>query len=247
VQTVKPENVEPQDKTGLTAAIKALEDAEKNFGANYTAAEKQAIADAKANLTAALAVIEEVEAVQKQIAQLPATADPDDEAAIHGLEATLTQFDAMNDRQKSMITAAELDKLDKLAQSLRDYKIIKGDKAEWTQESNKDLTFTVNGLLGKFEGVQVDGSTVDSKYYTLKSGSTIITLSDEFLDKLAKGEHTITAVYTDGNTSGTFTVKAKSVSPNTGDNTNIALLSLLAVFSVASAAAVTIGMRKREQ
>jgi hypothetical protein len=88
---------------------------------------------------------------------------------------------------------------------------------------------------------------VDSKYYTLKSGSTIITLSDEFLDKLAKGEHTITAVYTDGKTSGTFTVKAKSVSPNTGDNTNIALLSLLAVFSVASAAAVTIGMRKREQ
>lgn len=247
VESVKPENVEPEDKAALQSAIEALEAAEKTYGTNYTAAEKQAIQNAKDQLTAALAIIEEVEAVQKQIAQLPATADPDDEAAIHGLEATLIQFDAMNDRQKSMITAAELDKLDKLAQSLRDYKIIKGDKAEWTQESNKDLTFTVNGLLGKFEGVQVDGSTVDSKYYTVKSGSTIITLSDEFLDKLAKGEHTITAVYTDGKTSGTFTVKAKSVSPNTGDNTNIALLSLLAVFSVASAAAVTIGMRKREQ
>jgi len=247
VQTVKPENVEPEDKTGLTAAIKALEDAEKNFASNYTAAEKQAIADTKAQLTAALAVIEEVETVQQAITQLPATAEPDDETAIAGLQAALDAFADLNDRQKSMVTAAQLDKLDKLGQSLRDYKIVKGDKASWTQASKKDLTFTVNGLFGKFEGVQVDGSTVDSKYYTVKSGSTIITLSDEFLDKLEKGEHTITAVYNDGKVTGSFTVKAKSASPSTGDETNIALLSLLAVCSLASAAALTIGIKKRKQ
>ena len=52
----------------------------------------------------------------------------------------------------------------------------------------------------------MDGSTVDSKYYTTKSGSTIITLTDEFLDKLAKGEHTITAVYTDGKVTGLWLI-----------------------------------------
>ena len=245
VEAVKPENVEPEDKADLKSAIEALEKALETYGSNYTDAEKKAIEDAKTELQTTLAVIEEVEAVQAEIAQLPTSAEPDDEAAINALAAALASFDEMNDRQKSMITAAELAKLEALAQSLRDYKIIKGDKSEWTQSSGKDATFTVNGLHSKFEGLQVDGSTVDPKYYTTKSGSTIITLTDEFLDKLAKGEHTITAVYTDGKVTGTFTVKAKSASPETGDSTNVVLLSMLALMSVASAAAITIGMKKR--
>ena len=245
VEAVKPENVEPKDKADLKSAIEALEKALETYGSNYTDAEKKAIEDAKTELQTTLAVIEEVEAVQAEIAQLPTSAEPDDEAAINALAAALASFDEMNDRQKSMITAAELAKLEALAQSLRNYKIIKGDKSEWTQSSGKDATFTVNGLHSKFEGLQVDGSTVDPKYYTTKSGSTIITLTDEFLDKLAKGEHTITAVYTDGKVTGTFTVKAKSASPETGDSTNVVLLSMLALMSVASAAAITIGMKKR--
>ncbi len=247
VETVKPENVEPEDKAALEAAIEQLTDAVAKYASNYTDAEKKAIAEKKAALEAALAIIEEVEAVQQQIADLPATAEPDDEKAIEALEATLAAFEEMNDRQKSMVTAAQLDKLEKLAESLRDYKIIKGDKTEWTQSSGKDFSLTINGLLSKFEGVQVDNSTVDSKYYTVKSGSTIITLDDAFLDKLTKGEHTISIVYTDGKVTGSFTVKAKSGSPATGDETNLALLSLLAVFSVTTAAALTIGMKKRKQ
>lgn len=247
VGDLKPETVVPGDKAALEAAIAKLEKAEADHGTNYTEAEKKAIEDAKAQLEAVLAVIEEVEAVQKQIADLPATAEPDDEKTIAALEAARAAYGELNERQKGMIADGELEKLDKLTASLKDYKITKGNKAEWTQKSGKDLSFTANGLLAKFQGIQVNGTTVDSKYYTAKSGSTVITLSDDFLDSLAKGEYAIKVVFTDGVAIGTFTVKEKAASPSTGDSANLALFGLLAVFSAAAAAALTVGVKKREQ
>ena len=245
VEAIKPETVEKTDKEALENAIAALEKAESEFGANYTEAEKKAIADAKSALEESLAVIEEVETVEKTLNALPKTAEPDDEDAIAALEAAKAAVEALDDRQKTMLDEAMLKQIDTLAEALRTYKVTKGDKGDWNQKSGKDLTFTVNGLFSKFQGIQVDGVTVDAKNYTAKSGSTIITLKAAYLDTLAKGEHKLTVVFNDGTVIGTFTVKDAVVTPSTGDSTNVLLLSMLAIFSMAAAAAVTISMKKR--
>jgi hypothetical protein len=52
--------------------------------------------------------------------------------------------------------------------------------------------------LEEFVDVRVDGVSVDPKNYTLKSGSTLLTFAEEYLDYLAKGQHAVEMDYGDG-------------------------------------------------
>ena len=88
-----------------------------------------------------------------------------------------------------------------------DYKIIKGDGSSAEHGSDTALSFTANGAFEKFTGIKVDGQKVDAKHYDAKSGSTVITLKASFLQTLDEGEHTITVIYTDGEATGTFSLK----------------------------------------
>ena len=56
-------------------------------------------------------------------------------------------------------------------------------------------------------GVKVDGQLVDAKNYTAVSGSTIVTLSADYLKTLSAGNHTLTVVFNDGDCSTNFTVQ----------------------------------------
>ena len=100
-----------------------------------------------------------------------------------------------------------------------DYKIIEGANGAWTQNSDGTLTFRANGEFSKFTGVKVDGKLIDAKCYTAKSGSTIVTLNNEYLPTLSVGTHTLTVVFEDGECSTDFTVKAAGDNTNPGDNT----------------------------
>lgn len=127
-----------------------------------------------------------------------------------------------------------------------DYKIIEGANGTWTQNSDGTLTFRANGDFSKFTGVKVDGTLIDAKNYTAVSGSTVITLKADYLKTLSGGTHKITVVYTDGECSANFEVKKAAseqtkptegdkadtttptggkdtTSPQTGDNSNLAL------------------------
>ena len=95
--------------------------------------------------------------------------------------------------------------------------------------------------------IEVDGREVDEKYYDAKSGSTIITLKKSFLKKLSTGKHTITVLYTDGETSGTFKIRSKSDIPATGDDFNIMLSSSVCVVSFMALAALFLKSRKHKQ
>lgn len=86
--------------------------------------------------------------------------------------------------------------------------------------------------------VEIDGKTVATKNYTAKSGSTIITFNEDYMNTLKVGKHTLETNYTDGSAETTLTVKKKSAieandgntsSPDTGDSSNIILWSLLLV------------------
>ena len=75
--------------------------------------------------------------------------------------------------------------------------------------------------------MKIDGVMLPSSQYTVKEGSTIVTLPGDTLDTLAPGSHTITLVYTYGEVSTTLTVKAANTSdggdedkPDTTPDTN---------------------------
>ena len=100
-----------------------------------------------------------------------------------------------------------------------DYKIIEGANGTWTQNSDGTLTVRANGEFSKFTGVKVDGKLIDRENYTAKSGSTIVTLSKDYLATLPVGNHSLTVVFNDGECSTDFTVKAAGDNTNPGDNT----------------------------
>ena len=73
--------------------------------------------------------------------------------------------------------------------------------------------------------LELDGKTLDEKNYTVKEGSTVVTLKADYVATLSAGEHTIGIVSTGGTAATTFTVNAKAVvnddtNPDTGETTS---------------------------
>ena len=100
-----------------------------------------------------------------------------------------------------------------------DYEILDGANSNWEQNSDGSLSIRGSGALSKFVGVKVDGTLVDAKNYTVKEGSTIVTLKADYLNTLSVGTHTFEILWTDGSASTTFTSKADS-SDNGNNNQN---------------------------
>ena len=100
-----------------------------------------------------------------------------------------------------------------------DYEILDGANSNWEQNSDGSLSIRGSGALSKFVGVKVDGTLVDAKNYTVKEGSTIVTLKADYLNTLSVGIHTFEILWTDGSASTTFTSKADS-SDNGNNNQN---------------------------
>ena len=117
------------------------------------------------------------------------------------------------------------------------YKILDGANSDWKQNTEETITIRGNGDFSKFVGVKIDGNTIDAKNYTAKEGSTIITLTTDYLKTLSIGTHTFEIVWTDGSASTNFTVskndsgsetpkdddknKNDDSGSQTGDNQNI--------------------------
>ncbi len=125
-----------------------------------------------------------------------------------------------------------------------EYEILDGANSSWTQDSDGSLSIRGNGAFSEFVGVKVDGTLVDAKYYTVKEGSTIVTLKADYLNTLTVGSHTLEIIWTDGSASTTFSVNAKS--PQTGDNNSIALwIALLFVSGFGVVATAVYGKKRK--
>ena len=130
-------------------------------------------------------------------------------AIVSGI-ATATQTGGYTGEVKVNFTIAE-------APKTPDYQITKGNGDKWYQESGTSLSFTANGDYSDFIGISINGKRLEDSNYTVKSGSTVITLKNSYLKKLDLGTYTITVHYTDGEAEGTFQVLAASENPKTGD------------------------------
>ena len=115
-----------------------------------------------------------------------------------------------------------------------EYDILDGANSSWTQNSNGSLSIRGSGAFSEFVGVKVDGKSVDEQYYTVKEGSTIVTLKAEYLSTLAAGRHDIQLMWKDGTASTTFNINVNN--PNTGDNGGLALAAALLALSAAAIA-----------
>ena len=139
-------------------------------------------------------------------------------------------------------------KLESLLSDLVDYQIIAGNGSKWTLGDNGSISMIANGSLEKFIGIKVDGKTVDAANYTMKSGSTIITLKSTYLDTLSVGKHTLTVIYSDGQTSGEFEILKKSdtITPETGDNSNADIWFALMLVATCGLIGMTIYNRRKK-
>ncbi len=89
-----------------------------------------------------------------------------------------------------------------------DYRIVEGADGVWEQKSDGTLTFRATGELAKLTDVKVDGTSLGETAYTAGPDSTVVTLTNAYLASLSVGKHTLTVVYTDGECSASFEIRA---------------------------------------
>ena len=88
-------------------------------------------------------------------------------------------------------------------------KIIEGMGQSIREGEKKELTFRSNAGFSDFIRVELDGKTLDEKNYTVKEGSTVVTLKADYVATLSVGQHTIGIVSESGTASTTFIVNKK--------------------------------------
>lgn len=128
------------------------------------------------------------------------------------------------------------------------YEFLEGANQTYTIGTDGTATFRVSADFSLFENggaVYVDGT--ETKEFTASSGSTIITLSKDFMSSLSEGEHTLKVAFNNGKSAETkFTVaKANTTeetttitenttttsnNPKTGDN----IITIFSIFAIAT-------------
>ena len=103
--------------------------------------------------------------------------------------------------------ATKTERIEKL--KLNEYDILEGADTTHVLKVDEAHAIRVNCEVEYFLDVMVDGKTVDPKYYTVKSGSTIVTFTKEFLDSLSVGDHEVKFLFTNGTARATITVVEK--------------------------------------
>lgn len=137
------------------------------------------------------------------------------------------------------------------------YIFISGADSDWVLGSPDSLIFrifqagidsenyddTFYNFLNAGGKIYVDGTLVDTKYYTAEKGSVILTLIPDFLNTLSVGEHTLTVLFDNSvSVSTKFTVSAPAAIPSSGESVSHYVILGVSVILLAGAVLV---MRKR--
>ena len=138
--------------------------------------------------------------------------------------------------------------------------ITAGANGTWQKGTKDGLSFTSNAAFAHFLKVQVDGKDLDASNYTVKEGSTIVTLKTSYLETLSVGKHTLAIVSETGTATTEFTIKAAAsandrnpANPNgeatesvqTGDNTNM-MLWIVMLFVSASILGIAVYEKRKK-
>lgn len=117
----------------------------------------------------------------------------------------------------------------------------------WVNGSVGTLFIKLDHSYDGFEGLQIDGKDLDRSAYTSASGSTDIWLKSGYLNTLAPGEHTLSAVYSGGERvdAGFSIEEVQSARRSAGSSVTLwIVVMILALLAIAGAAAALIFTRK---
>ena len=209
-QSITSQTVQLNDRDDLMTAKEAIVSALDTYGKNYTDEERYSLNSQQEQIDQLLQQIDHVGKIQDAIAQLPQTVEIDDEDMIKPVEQIYEAFNALNDHEKEMISSDLNQKINRLYQGLSNYEIIQGEDAVWQKGTQTGLTIIANGAAQRVQALLVDGQTIASDQYELRSGSTILLLRPSYLETLDEGIHTLTFVYDHGSVKTTFTIKSHS-------------------------------------
>ncbi len=95
-----------------------------------------------------------------------------------------------------------------------------------------------------FQKLLIDGNEVSPSNYTVKEGSTVITLKSSYVDTLRPGTHTYSIVSTSSTKSGTFVVSNRV---KTGDESHLLLWIVLLIAAAIAITIVLLYFRKMKQ
>ena len=146
--------------------------------------------------------------------------------------------------------------------------IIAGANGSWQKGGTDGLSFTSDAEYADFLKVMVDGKELKTTDYTVKEGSTIVTLNAAYLETLSVGKHTLEIESKNGIAKTEFTITAAqtggsdqtgsdttpqepdknggdTTSPQTGDSSNILLWVALLFLSGGALSAVTYKKKKQ--
>ena len=85
---------------------------------------------------------------------------------------------------------------------------LEGTGSEYYTLAPTPMTFRSPEPLDEFQGVEINGETVDPSNYTLEEGSTIVTFPIEYMKTMPEGKHEVAIVSKNKTVSGNFTVTA---------------------------------------
>lgn len=196
------------------ATLDDVEATLKGLDVTYaTEPEKKEINDALARIAELRQVLDQVAAVEAQIAALPDSVEPYQQTVEDTqIKPARQAYSDLTDHQKTLVDSTKLDKLVRLEAQLNAWTITEGDGQTWYKGSWNPLSFTVNGQTRKFSKVLLDGKMpiTATPSFLAVSGSIdepfTLTLKPEFLQvSMEPGEHTLTVIYGENN-SGTGTV-----------------------------------------
>lgn len=98
-------------------------------------------------------------------------------------------------------------------QALKTYQVIAGADGTW-KSGQPGLPFTIDAPRDRFSSLAVDGAELmRGSDYTVSGEGMTVTLSTDYLAKLAEGKHQLAASFTDGAASTSFTVAAADPAP----------------------------------
>ena len=196
------------------ATLDDVEATLKGLDVTYaTEPEKKEINDALARIAELRQVLDQVAAVEAQIAALPDSVEPYQQTVEDTqIKPARQAYSDLTDHQKTLVDSTKLDKLVRLETQLNAWTITEGDGQTWYKGSWNPLSFTVNGQTRKFSKVLLDGKMhiTATPSFLAVSGSIdepfTLTLKPEFLQvSMEPGKHTLTVIYGENN-SGTGTV-----------------------------------------
>lgn len=109
------------------------------------------------------------------------------------------------------------------------FEFTKGQNSTYKAEDTDGIEFRITGPLSLYNKAYINGVELDKTNYTLKSGSTILILTDKYLKTLAIGDYTLKVEYTnETNAEAKFTIASIQKEPikngdenkNTDDSSN---------------------------